>query len=121
MTDDAFLKNVLSLFYDYDVRSDLLWWKDSNGDIKVGVDCSDMFAWGTSDFEDITPDNFHLLVTSFEDAVDPTMGRQLWGSLLFASRVRRMSPMKAFMDVIKDERLKKLLTEHDEVNCVDAK
>jgi hypothetical protein len=65
--------------------------------------CNDLFTWGSADSEDITPDNVHILVETFEElkALDAvakaTNEPRAIGHLsnLFSARVRRMRPQGA--------------------------
>jgi hypothetical protein len=56
--------------------------------------CSDEFAWGTADLEQITPENIHELERAIADvkAIDKDIGHAF---ILFAARQRKMRPQGA--------------------------
>lgn len=68
-----------------------LWWrtKDEYAPITFFVNCNDIFMWGCSDAETITPENLLVLKQSYADSEDH-------GAELFCARVRQMRPQGAW-------------------------
>jgi hypothetical protein len=89
-----FLRDVLEIFYRADAREYLLWsFEGSGGRLRLWANCSDVFAWGGADSEEITPTMLPLLGVAFADlkAIDRTH----WLAELYAARVRGMRPQGA--------------------------
>ena len=91
-----FVMRVLHLFavHPNDLNQELSWVTDSaSGPVRFYVDCSDTFAWATSDSEPLTPDNIGVFEQVLAD-----LGTQdncfMFASTLFAARVRGMRPMR---------------------------
>jgi len=107
MTDTetlAFIRSVLFLTRKHDIEDDLRWLVEENGDIKFYVICSDTFAWGCADAEDITPENLPVFeqVCNECEALDANGADDidhkfaiLYAAQLFAARVRGMRPQGA--------------------------
>jgi hypothetical protein len=89
-----FIHAVLTLALHADFRSELLWHSDGTT-ITVAVDVSDVFAWGGSDAEDLTPERLPLLAQAVADlrAIDPR--EDMYAVDLFAARIRGMRPQGA--------------------------
>lgn len=83
---------------------DMLWWRTDGeyAPITFFVNCNDLFWWATSDAEDVTPENVHLLEESIKDveAIDDCSS---WATSLFCCRSRKMRPQGAAYP--KDKRL----------------
>lgn len=94
MTND-FTMRVLTFFSRHDVH-DALWWKVVNGKVQWFVNCNDVFAWGCSDCEELTTENFPILEQAMTDAIaaEKDVG-ELYADELFVSRVRGMRPQTA--------------------------
>lgn len=95
----AFPIDVLRFGTEHDI--DLLWSKRDNRLIPAAI-CSDCFAWGGADAEEITPATFDLFKATVEECekLDEAheSGQKLAVSFadeLFAARVRRMRPQGA--------------------------
>ena len=58
--------------------------------------CHDVFDWGTSDGERITPENVHILERSLQESRD-------YGVALFCARVRGRRPQDTFIKSIRME------------------
>lgn len=102
-----FVVKVLDFFYSGDMR-DCLLWTTRNGVLKFHVDCSDMFDWGCSDSEELTPENFHILEESLRD-VDGIGCFHIYSTYLFACRIRKARPGPHwFLYKDKDEKAVKL-------------
>lgn len=92
-----FMKTVLFLFSRYDCHDQLFWRlaPDNSERFLFFVNCSDTFAWGAADLEEITHENLSILKASFED-IAPITAEHWYAPLLFAARVRGMRPMPRF-------------------------
>ena len=54
------------------------------------INCNDFFFWGCADAEDVTPENFPVLLQAMSDA--DLAGDASYGGLLFCARVRQVRP-----------------------------
>ncbi len=91
--NDKFVMEVLELFSD---DNSSLMWSVENGVVSFAVNCSDVFAWGCADAEDITPENISILRKAMEDCeLANKATRNFWSGELFACRVRGMRPQGA--------------------------
>lgn len=88
----AFVTRVLRVFARHDQRDDLFWSAD---DTAFAVVCNDVFHWGTSDLEEITPANVGELERAYADAKAAHEIGEYYGGMLFAARVRGMRPQNA--------------------------
>lgn len=89
MTPESFAYRLLQLTQ-FDLTS-TLWWRyetDLNSPLQFYIDCSDVFFWGTSDLEPITPET----LSQFEQALDDA-GED--GPTLYCARRRQMRPQGA--------------------------
>lgn len=94
----AFIWRVLEQFA-FDA-CDHLFFRVDDGHMSIGVNCSDTFAWGCADFEEITPANLDILIAARKDVTD--IDRLAWEwPLLFCARVRAMRPQGAVYKSIK--------------------
>lgn len=89
-----FLHDLISSTQAADITSELLWYT-RDGRINVAANVSDVFAWGGSDCEDITPENLPVFQQAIADlrAIHPF--DQLYAPELFAARLRGMRPQGA--------------------------
>jgi hypothetical protein len=92
-TRAAFMAQLLTLIAKYDAFGELYWRSDLT---YFSVNCNDVFAWGTSEGEEVTPDNIDQLESAFADcaAISSTIG-EIYGPWLFAARNRKMRPQGA--------------------------
>ena len=90
-----FIYRVLELYARYDMQ-DSLSWSAYGGKVSFFANCNDAFWWATADAEDITPENFAILESSFADCNKalPVIGA-IHANELFCSRVRGMRPQGA--------------------------
>lgn len=77
-----------------------LWWREDEEDqniLNFYVNCSDLFYWGTSDLELITPEKLGVLYEAKKelDALDIPDYKREYG-LLFCAKVRGMRPQGAY-------------------------
>jgi hypothetical protein len=93
---EEFIIKVLKVIYEADIHSDLTWSFDANDKLSFQINCSDVFYWGGSDFEELTPENLHVLEESIRD-VNEACGNDHanYAAELFCSRIRKMRPQGA--------------------------
>ena len=91
----SFMRKVLSFFAKKDVTSSLMFYPREDGSIRFSVICSDLFWWACADDEEITPENFPLLVQSVEDCQKIDPDSEDHGLSLFVCRIRKMRPQGA--------------------------
>ena len=73
---------------------DIFWRTDNEyAPITFIIHCSDVFNWGCSDSERVTPENIHILEQSLQEADN-------YGAALFCARVRKKRPMDRFFENI---------------------
>jgi len=97
-TDLAFVCRVLSIFDGFDrLSNDDVWWRtdDEYAPITLFVNCNDLFFWGCSDCEEITPDNIELLEQAVKD-VKALTGNNGDATAVFCCRARNMRPQNAW-------------------------
>lgn len=111
-TDKDLVYEVIKLSQ-FDANSSIFWrWNNDRTEIDVYADCSDVFAWGCSDGEQITWENLDVLRQSIADVESITenpYSNKDDGFLLFCARVRGMRPQGAmykYLEVLhKDEEI----------------
>jgi hypothetical protein len=89
-----FIHNVLKLAQDGDFRSD----RDLLAigvPQQFGADVSDVFAWGGSDYEEITPDRLPVLAQAMADLRAIHRHDDMYTVDLYAARIRQMRPQGA--------------------------
>ena len=93
---EIFMVQVLKFFYELDAH-DMLWWRTDEPSVRFFVLCSDTFAWGTADLEEIEPRDLTLLKSTAADvlALDPDGDQyySFWVPILFCARKRGLRPM----------------------------
>lgn len=75
-----------------------IWWRDDDeGNLRVLVNCSDFFAWGGSDAEEITEEELPNLIAAVEEA-EKLLGKYNGedGFLLWVARRRGLRPQGAY-------------------------
>ncbi|MFL1904800.1 hypothetical protein ACJWDR_37705 [Streptomyces tauricus] len=89
-----FVTRVLELFSasHADAYGDLFWTVD-NGAVRLHANVSDVFAWGGSDCEPITPDTLPALERAYADL--KAVGAEEFTAELYAARQRGMRPQGA--------------------------
>jgi hypothetical protein len=95
-----FVCRVLSIFNGFDgLSNDDVWWRTDTeyAPITLMVNCNDLFFWGCSDCEEVTPENIELLEKTVKEVHDLT-GTDRYADALFVCRVRRMRPQGACYD-----------------------
>ena len=108
----GFFERVIRAFPEH-VDQESMFWTIRDGVIQIWVDCSDTFAWGCADTEELTPDN----IGDYEEAVkfvkglttpddpNPLGHDEFCASTLFCARIRKQTPMPQFMTLIKSKKL----------------
>jgi hypothetical protein len=67
-------------------------WTEDRGELRFAVNCSDTFAWGTADCEDVAEHDLDAMAQAKLDShVDP-----YWPTL-WVARKRKMRPMRAHL------------------------
>lgn len=95
-----FVCRVLSVFNGFDgLSNDDVWWRtdDEYAPITLLVNCNDLFFWGCSDCEEVTPENISILEQAVKD-VEAITGSQRHADQVFCCRVRGMRPQGACYD-----------------------
>lgn len=104
--DLAFVIRVLSLFDGFNgLSNDDVWWRTDAPDydpITLLVNCNDFFVWGSSDAEEITPENVEVLEQAVKD-VEAITGNTRQADLLFCARINKLRPQGAYYKYIKEE------------------
>lgn len=102
----SFITRVLRIFWTEDSES-MMFWRVDNNEPSFYVMCSDTFAWGSADVEEITPDNVGRLEQTIEEV--KALGEEAqawmgWGFVLFCARVRgiRVMPLLKFPEALKE-------------------
>jgi hypothetical protein len=97
--------DVIALFafpHGADLSDDALFWRTyDDGRIKVFVNCSDTFEWGTADLEEIKPEDIELLQQCLDDLKE--IDERYFLGELFAARKRNWRPAKFWLNA-KDKR-----------------
>ena len=105
---NEFQVKVFKLFDQYDIHELLSWWFDEDR-LFLGVDVSDFFSWGCSDYEEITEDNFGRLVSAIKYLDENHEFKNAYGPKLFVARERKCRPQGA--SYFKNETINKLFDE----------
>lgn len=92
MSEIEFIRTVLAVFFQADIRDELLWRVDGDK-VTFAANVSDIFEWGTADAEEITPDTLPELLKAYDDlnAIDGGF----WTAALYAARKRHLRPQGA--------------------------
>ena len=105
---NEFQLKVFKLFDQYDVQELLSWWFDEDR-LFLGIDVSDFFSWGCSDYEEITEDNFDRLASTLRYLDENYEFLNAYGPKLFVARERKCRPQGA--SYFKNEEINKLFDE----------
>lgn len=98
--DLNFVCRVLSIFDGFNgLSNDDVWWRtdDEYAPITLFINCNDVFLWGCSDCEEVTPDNIAILEQCVKD-VELITERRRHAEVLFCCRVRNMRPQGAYYE-----------------------
>lgn len=94
--------HVMKLMAEKDDHDNIWWTFDPKEGFKFFAICSDWFHWGSADFEEITMENFHILEQSYLDEEANSDYTGIYATCLFASRIRKMRPMKQAYQKLND-------------------
>lgn len=86
---------LLRIYDEADVHGQL-WWRVHGDSVSFAVNCSDTFAWGTADAEDVTAADLALLRRCLDDLCP--FGEEYLLGELYAARKRGMRPMRLWLD-----------------------
>ena len=89
-----FQLKVFKLFDHYDIQELLIWWFDEDR-LFLGIDVSDFFFWGCSDYEEITEDNLDRLASTLRYLDENYEFLNAYGPKLFVARERKCRPQGA--------------------------
>jgi len=106
MTETNFEKAFLMAMAGIHATDEIDLMKPRDGELRIGLRCSDCFAWGTSDWEEVTPDNLQVLCSAIEDLSEiGELEADCYVGALFAARVRNERPMNLldYSTVMADE------------------
>lgn len=92
---DGLTLKVLTFFGEVVDDHDSLWWRVYDDRVVWLVNCNDLFAWGCSDCEEITEENFPMLEQAFKDCCEAIGKHSFNYSDLWIARVRKMRPQGA--------------------------
>ena len=95
-TDFDLIYRAFKIFNGFDgPNSDELWWRtDIDGEqIRLLVNCNDLFWWGTADCEQLTYENIGLLESTYEECTKDEKSR---AHLLWIARIRRLVPQEPY-------------------------
>ena len=102
MTETSDFETVIrafKVFDGFDGPSSGLWWRTDKeyAPVTLLVNCNDVFFWGCSDCERLTPENIGQLERALEDAraADPKMGG-IHADILWIARERKQRPQGAY-------------------------
>lgn len=98
-----FIVRLLSVIDDMDCHEDLIWRTSATSpaprprDVVFFVNVSDVFEWGTNDFEEVTEENIEALEQAVKDleAIGGFFAKH-HATTLFAARVRGARPQGAW-------------------------
>lgn len=101
---DKFVMEVLKTIAEEDLYGELLWQtRGEYAPITFFIDCSDIFWWGTADFERLTPQDLDNFKQAIRDVREVTGGDNSYGPDLYCARRRGERPQGAAYP--KDKRL----------------
>lgn len=78
----------------------LIWQVDQEGRLRFSMLCSDTFAWGCADAEEVTRKDLPLLRECLADLKAVKDYGELWLSVLYCCRKREMRPMNAWVEKV---------------------
>lgn len=104
-------KQKLEVFelFSFSSNEDLFWRLDeeTSSELQIFVNCSDVFYWGCTDLEEVTQENFDILIESHElaaSALEQPNHQLVEGhGLLFCAKIRGLRPQGAYYHYIKEE------------------
>lgn len=101
--NDVYQIMLTTAFYD----TEDIWWRwreDDRTVLQVFANCADFFWWGTSDLEEITPENIVEFFKAYEDMQNLDLDRNFQEpGLLFCARMRKMRPQGAYYKYLNEK------------------
>lgn len=98
-----FVRKCVHYAWDKDLMEDFFFYfagQEGIGPIKVSINCNDLFYWGCSDGEEVTPENFNLLEEAYEQLKPlyevPSFVCSITLGLLFCCKARQMRPQTPY-------------------------
>jgi len=82
---------------------DDLWWHTDGDEVKVCVNCNDIFAWGCSDAEDVDVRDIELLKEVHDTLEAIETGLSAYWMYLYCSKKRKIRPQGAVYKSIPKE------------------
>jgi hypothetical protein len=98
----AYITELFQILRDADLMVDstpLIWSKDGNGRMTFAMVCSDTFAWGCADAEEIALEDLPMLRGCLDDLKAAGDYSEVWLAELYCARKRGMRPMNRWMQV----------------------
>ena len=96
MSERDILYAVGHIVTEYDIGLESFYLFKQDGVVTTWVNCSDVFFWGTADFEQVTAENIIELERACSDAQAAGDFNEVYGPELFCARVRKMRPQGAW-------------------------
>jgi hypothetical protein len=98
MNNPEFVYKVLQFFDSIDSH-DSLYWDCHDNEVSFWINCNDLFWWATADLEEITEENFNILVETYKEfeGNDKAHDRIYHADALFACRSRKMRPQNCIL------------------------
>lgn len=127
MWDYQSILRLLSIIERADSRDDLLWYVKGQH-VDFCILCSDVFWWGTADFEEIYPEDLDDLEATLEECQALKKSKEapyaaVYATTLWVAKKRKMRPQGAFYKNM-DTKLAELFDkagEKREVNIANPK
>lgn len=90
----AFITRVMEIFsMSHADTTDALFWRVDDSQLNLYANVSDVFAWGSVDAEEITPERLPDLEQAYRDLLP--IGQQSYTADLYAARIRGQRPQGA--------------------------
>lgn len=90
--DNIFIRKILLLAAKYEIHEELYW----DEDLCFFIICNDLFFWATADCEKVDKNTIAELEQALIDS-------NIWGSLLYCARQRKMRPQGVYYKHIDKE------------------
>lgn len=91
---EAYILAILDIVAKGENQRDLWWRTDGKyAPVRFFIHCNDVFAWGTADAEDITPERLPVLRQAYRESKHQ-------GGVLYVARIRKMRPQGAYYTYI---------------------
>jgi hypothetical protein len=97
----AYITELFQILHEAELEGNdtpLIWHKDSNGRMAFFMMCSDTFAWGCADAEEIALEDLPMLRQCLDDLKAAGDYSEVWLAELYCARKRGMRPMNRWME-----------------------